>query len=278
MENIDQGQDFSVFPNLNNPLEIKIPTFEGPLDLLLHLIRKKELNIYNVQLADLTSSYLAYLDFMEAINLDFAGEFLEIAATLIWIKSKHLLPKPPVEEEGEEEDPEERLRRQLIEYQKYKQAAFALSCRDLLGRDVFVRGESEDFKDTESSQPEQVFEEVSLYLLMDAFRRVMERPKIVTHVVAVEQYRIEDRIEEIIQMLHLKAKYQFEDFFPEKGYSRAMFVITFMAILEMVKLGLICARQEAALDILYCHISDDFHKNLAKWYEQQQPMTEISVA
>ncbi|MBF0287906.1 MAG: segregation/condensation protein A [SAR324 cluster bacterium] len=278
MEIISQEQDFSVFPNLNNPLEIKIPIFEGPLDLLLHLIRKKELNIYKVQLADLTSGYLAYLDMMEAVNLDFAGEFLEIAATLIWIKSKHLLPKPPVEEEGEEEDPEERLRRQLIEYQRYKQAAFTLGCRDLLGRDVFIRGENENFNEVENEPPEQVFEEVSLYLLMDAFRRVMERPKIVTHVIAVEKYRIEDRIEDIIQMLHLKAKYQFEDFFPEKDYSRAMFIITFMALLEMVKLGLICVKQEQALDILYCRISDDFQENLTKWYEQQRPMKEINIA
>ena len=183
METAVRKSDFLIFPNPQNPLEIKIPIFEGPLDLLLHLIRKKELDIYQVALSELTNSYLAYVEYMDAVDLDYAGEFLEIAATLIWIKSKHLLPKSPLEVEEDEEDPEEQLRRQLIEYQKYKQAAFLLSCCDMLGRDVFPRPEIEEEAPTEENAPPQVFEEVSLYGLMDAFRRVMERPRQTIHVI-----------------------------------------------------------------------------------------------
>ena len=188
MESNSLPQELSIFPNVENPLEVKLEVFEGPLDLLLHLIRKKELDIYKVSLASLTSSYLAYLDYMQSINLDFAGEFLEVAATLIWIKSKSLLPKPPVdqEDEEEEEDPEERLRRQLIEYQRYKQAAFMLGQRNLLGRDVFIRPDIDD--DEMLDEQDQVYAEVSLYGLMEAFRKVMQRPRIHQHVVEVDEF------------------------------------------------------------------------------------------
>ena len=108
MEHIETRTDAPpLFPDLQNPLEIRMSLFEGPLDLLLHLIRKKEVSIAEVRLSELTSSYLAYLDFMQSVNLDIAGEFLEIAATLILIKSRQLLPKPVVKlEELEEENPE----------------------------------------------------------------------------------------------------------------------------------------------------------------------------
>ncbi len=267
-----------VFPNLDNPLEIKISAFEGPLDLLLHLIRKKELDIYKVELSELTNAYLAYLKYMDAVNLDYAGEFLEIAATLIWIKSKSLLPKPPLEEDEEEDDPEERLRRQLIEYQKYKQAAFLLSCCDMLGRDVFPRPESETEVEPEEVAPEQAFEEITLYGLMDAFRRVMERPKQTIHVIETEPYRLEDRLEELIRLFRMKSHYQFEDLFFTADQSRAILVVTFMAILEMVKLGLIQVKQASVVDSIYCYASDEFQQNVAKWDEQQQPMNELNIA
>ncbi|MBF0279559.1 MAG: segregation/condensation protein A [SAR324 cluster bacterium] len=279
MENAIEKLDFHVFPNLQNPLEIKIPIYEGPLDLLLHLIRKKELDIYKVELSELTNSYLAYVERMEAVNLDYAGEFLEIAATLIWIKSKSLLPKPPIEEDGDEEDPEERLRRQLIEYQKYKQAAFLLSCCDMLGRDVFLHPASDDDElQQEDVSSKQVFEEISLYGLMDAFRRVMERPRPSIHVVESDHYRLEDRLEELIRLFRVKSHYHFEDLFFHKDQSRAMLIITFMAILEMVRLGLLRVRQANQADSVYCHASDDFHKNVAKWFEHHQPLSELNIA
>ena len=105
MEHAEDRMDaMNLFPNPENPLEIKIPLFEGPLDLLLHLIRKKEVSIAEVKLSELTSSYLSYIELMQSVNLDIAGEFLEIAATLILIKSRHLLPKPIEEMEDEDEE------------------------------------------------------------------------------------------------------------------------------------------------------------------------------
>ena len=135
MEHAEDRMDaMNLFPNPENPLEIKIPLFEGPLDLLLHLIRKKEVSIAEVKLSELTSSYLSYIELMQSVNLDIAGEFLEIAATLILIKSRHLLPKPIEEMEDEdEENPEEILRMRLLEYQRFKDAAFEISSRDVPG-------------------------------------------------------------------------------------------------------------------------------------------------
>lgn len=277
METVAKKPDFLVFPNPDNPLEIKIPIFEGPLDLLLHLIRKKELDISQVPLSELTSSYLAYLDYLEAINLEYAGEFLETAATLIWIKSKHLLPKPSFEEEIEA-DPEEQLRRQLIEYEKYKQAAFLLSCSEMLGRDVFVRPEIEAAVEEESATPVPVFEEVSLYGLMEAFRRVMERPQKTIHIVETESYRLEDRIEAIIRKFYTKPQYEFEEFFLLEDQSRMLIIVIFMAILEMVKLGMIRVKQKSHFAPIYCYVSDEFHQNVAKWYEQHQLVKELNIA
>ncbi len=269
--------EIPIFPDPNNPLKIKIPIFEGPLDLLLHLIRKKELDIYKVRLSELTASYLDYLDYMKAINLEVAGEFLEMAATLIWIKSKHLLPKPPVEEEEIEEDPEERLRQQLIEYQRYKHAAFLLGSRDVLGRDVFSRPETDEVSVARAEVGEEIFEEVSLYALMESFRNIMSRPRVTTHVVEVEQYRIEDRIEELIQWFTVQPQSEFEKLF-ERDHSRALVIITFMATLEMVKFKLIRVVQEHLFGPILCLVRDEFHDNVKRWYEQNQPESERHIA
>ena len=277
METVNEQKDLLIFPNPHNPLEIKIPIFEGPLDLLLHLIRKKELDIHKVALAELTSSYLAYLELMDSVNLDYAGEFLETAATLIWIKSKHLLPQSPLPEEGEEEDPEERLRRQLIEYQTFKEAAFLLSSFDMLGRDIFIRPDQASEVQGETTETPEVFEEISLFGLMQAFRQVMERPRNNVHVVEQEIYRTEDRIEELIQLFHLKSRYQFEEFFAD-DYSLALQIVTFMAILEMVRLQLIQVEQSSALASFYCCIGDEFPQQVNLWYEQQQPQRVQNVA
>lgn len=259
---------FTIFPNPDNPLEIKLPTFEGPLDLLLHLIRKNELNIYEVKLSTLTASYLSYLEFMQAVNLDIAGEFLEIAATLILLKSRQLLPRPEViDDEDEELDPEEQLRQRLIEYQRYKNAAFDLSSRDVLGRDVFIRPPQEELL-ADKTEQEPVFEEVSLYALMEAFRNVMERrPKITSHVVESEQYRIEDCIEELIQKFDQNPRYLFEELF-EPEQPRMIIILKFMAILEMVKQRLITIVQLKLCGPIHCMIHEDFKLNLADWYLQ----------
>ena len=256
-----------IFPNRDNPLEVRLPVFEGPLDLLLHLIRKREVSIAEVRLAELTSSYLTYLRWMEAVDLDVAGEFLEIAATLILIKSRALLPKPPVEEEEEEgEDPEELLKRRLEEYQLYKRAAFELGSLDLLGRDVFGRPELEDLL-ADEEEPEPEFEEVSAIALVEALQRVLDRrPKVQAHVVESEQLRIEDRIAALIEVFRQRERCLFEELFQEQG-SRRWILLTFMAILEMAKLRIIRLVQVEAFGGIHCVAHAERHENSRAWAE-----------
>ena len=259
----------AIFPNPENPLEIKIPLFEGPLDLLLHLIRKKEVSIEEVRLSELTSSYLEYVEMMQTINLDLAGEFLEIATLLILIKSRYLLPKSPEDiEEVEEEDPEEILRRRLLEYQHYKDAAFELSSLDILGRDVFQRPENVELvADNEETAPE--YEDISVSALMEAFGRVMKRlPKITRHLIETENVRIEDRIDELISLFGKRKHCLFEELF-EDNKPLSWFIITFMAILEMVRLHLITIVQIDHVGAIHCTVHDDFDQNISHWYHLQ---------
>ena len=270
MEQIKKSVEIpAIFPNPENPLEIKIPLFEGPLDLLLHLIRKKEVSIEEVRLSELTSSYLAYVEMMQTINLDLAGEFLEIATLLILIKSRYLLPKSPEDiEEVEEEDPEEILRRRLLEYQHYKDAAFELSSLDILGRDVFQRPENVELvADNEETTPE--YEDISVFALMEAFGRVMKRlPKITRHLIETENVRIEDRIDELISLFGKRKHCLFEELF-EDNKPLSWFIITFMAILEMVRLQLITIVQVDQLGAIHCTFHDDFDQNINHWYHLQ---------
>ena len=255
-----------IFPNPENPLEIKVPFFEGPLDLLLHLIRKKEVSIEEVRLSELTTSYLEYVEIMHSINLDLAGEFLEIAAMLILIKSRHLLPRTPEDlEEIEEEDPEEILRRRLIEYQHYKDAAFELVSLDILGRDVFQRTENIELVG-ESEEINLEFEDISVSALMEAFERVMKRiPKQTRHLVEAEIIRIEDRIEEMIISFIKKQHCLFEDFFAADK-SKLWIIITFMALLEMARLHLIKITQVDQHGKIHCTRHENFDQNIIDWY------------
>jgi segregation and condensation protein A len=270
MEQIKNSVEIpAIFPNPENPLEIKIPLFEGPLDLLLHLIRKKEVSIEEVRLSELTSSYLEYVEMMQTINLDLAGEFLEIATLLILIKSRYLLPKSPEDiEEVEEEDPEEILRRRLLEYQHYKDAAFELSSLDILGRDVFQRPEYVELvADNEETAPE--YEDISVSALMEAFGRVMKRlPKITRHLIETENVRIEDRIDELISLYGKRKHCLFEELF-EDNKPLSWFIITFMAILEMVRLHLITIVQVDHVGAIHCTVHDDFDQNISHWYHLQ---------
>ncbi len=269
MEQIKKSIEIpAIFPNPGNPLEIKIPLFEGPLDLLLHLIRKKEVSIEEVRLSDLTSSYLEYIEMMQSINLDLAGEFLEIATLLILIKSRHLLPKSLEDIEEIEEDPEEVLRRRLLEYQHYKDAAFELSSLNILGRDVFKRPENVELvADNEEESPE--YEDISVSALMEAFERVMKRlPKITKFLIETENVRTEDRIEELISFFGIRNHCLFEELF-EKNKSLSWFIITFMAILEMVRLHLITIVQIDLLGTIHCTTHDDFDQNINDWYRLQ---------
>jgi segregation and condensation protein A len=211
----------------------RLEGFEGPLDLLLHLIQKNELDIFNIPIALITEQYLEYLQMMKVLNLDIAGEYLLMASTLLHIKSKMLLPKSSEGEEEEEEDPRAELVRRLLEYQKYKEAALELEKRPLLNRDVFIRLVATEPEE----EPEEEKIEVSLFELLEAFRKVLERVKAETvHEVILEHLSVEDKIQEILTLLERENRsLAFHRLFPEQASPRVV-VITLLAILELVKM------------------------------------------
>jgi segregation and condensation protein A len=225
----------------------RLEGFEGPLDLLLHLIQKNELDIFNIPISLVTEQYLEYLQLMKVLNLDIAGEYLLMASTLLHIKSKMLLPKSSVEEEGEEEDPRAELVRRLLEYQKYKHAALEMAKRPLLDRDVFIRLTAAEPEE----EPGEEKIEVNLFELLEAFRKVLERAKSETvHEVILEHMSVEDKIEEILALLEKeKRSMAFHRLFPEQA-SRRIVVVTLLAILELVKMKRIRIFQMAAFETI----------------------------
>ena len=225
VENVSSKMDTS-------PYTVRLEMFEGPLDLLLHLINKNELDITNIPIALITEQYLEYLKLMKILNLDVAGEYLLMASTLLHIKSKMLLPASFEEEEEEGEDPRAELVKRLLEYQRYKEAAAELEEKPMLNRDVFLRSALMDAEEL----PEEERIEVSLFELLEAFRKLLESAKPeVFHEVVLDHLSVEERIQEILSLLQRENRSMtFTLLFPEES-SRRVIVVTFLAILEMVK-------------------------------------------
>jgi segregation and condensation protein A len=222
---------------------VSLPVFEGPLDLLLHLIKKSEVEIVDIPIATITEQYLAYLEVMRGLSLDVAGEFLVMAATLTLIKSRMLLPPSEEEEEEEEADPRADLVRQLLEYQRYREAALALSERPLLQRDVFAREPVMDAQET-GEPGELPLLKVTVWELLDAFRSVLKRlrPEAV-HEIVTERISLRDRVRMMLQALSVARSLDFDSLFDEDA-SRFDVIITFLAMLELMKMGAARATQE----------------------------------
>lgn len=225
---------------MESPIQVKLDVFEGPLDLLLHLIRQHEVNIWDIPIALIAEEYMATLDLMKTLNLDLAGEFLEMAATLAWIKSRMLLP-PDETEESEEGDPRADLVAQLLEYQRFKEAADELESRPQLHRDLFIRGaEPEHFAPAEDETP---LVEVSLFELMEAFRRLWEKmPEDVIHEITVDRITLQDKIHELLERLSSAESLSFEDLLAPETTRRGM-VLSFLALLELARLRVVRVMQ-----------------------------------
>jgi segregation and condensation protein A len=212
---------------------VRLEVFEGPLDLLLHLIRRNQVDIYDIPIATITDQYLDYLGLMKALNLDVAGEFLLMAATLLHIKSKMLLPSPP-EEEEEEDDPRAELVNRLLEYEKYKEAAVRLHERDILERDTFVPG-----KQAEESE-ERGLVEVGVFELIEALKDVLNRYSPETaYDITLDRITIEERIAQILETVKAEGKeLLFSSLFSGVS-SKDDIIITFLALLELIKMRMI---------------------------------------
>ncbi len=214
--------------------EVRLDKFEGPLDLLIHLIRKNEVDIYDIPIAEITAQYLAVVDDMQSLNLDVAGEFLLMAATLLHIKSRMLLPQPD-EEGGEEEelDPRAELVRRLLDYQRYKEAAAEIDAFAMLDRDVFAR---RTFAPELAAPDAEPFEAVGLYELVEAFRHLLrEAGEEVVHEVVAERLSVVDRINRILFLLTGRESLEFRELFSERP-DRHEVVVTFLAMLELIKM------------------------------------------
>ncbi len=228
------------FESSLDAISVHLDSFEGPLDLLLHLIKKNEVNIYDIPIALITSQYLETIELIQELNLDVAGEFLVMAATLIHIKSRTLLPRPETAagaEDGFEEDPRDALVRRLLEHQKFKAAAELLHEREQVRAAQRLRPDERVAAIVgEDYEPEF---EVDLFSLISAFnavvQRIQQRPRVL---LPPEQISIERRIEQLLARLSETEACGFEDLFAD-AVDRAGLIVTFLALLEMIRLKLV---------------------------------------
>lgn len=245
---------------------VHLDKFDGPLDLLLHLIRKNELDVCDIPIAVITRQYLDYIKLMKELNLEVAGDFLVMAATLLQIKSRMLLPlDEPEEGEEEEGDPRAELIRRLMEYQQYKEAGMVIGARALLGREVFVRALVDPL--LTAARNEEGPLEVSLFDLVDAFRVLLARiPAEHFHdVAAAETFSIADCINEILSLLQERDTVQFDDLVRDE-FTRERVIVTFLALLELCRLKLIRIFQnshEGSIWFVPAVVQDDTMKDSA---------------
>ncbi len=221
-------------------INIKIPVFEGPFDLLLHLIRENKLDIYDIPISVITSQYLEYIEIMKELNLEIAGDFLVMAATLIQIKSRMLLPPDEEAAAEEQEDPRLDLVQRLLDYQKYKGAASDLRTKEEEWMRIFHK---EPLAEEGEEEGELYLFDLSLFDLLDAFKKILDKapPEIVS--ITRETLTVKDKMSMVMEILEGKEAVRFEDLFRD-GISRVQLIITFVSLLELIRLGLARVYQE----------------------------------
>jgi segregation and condensation protein A len=228
---------------MSQEYKVKLEIFEGPLDLLLYLVKKEEVDIYDISLERVTQQYLEFMEAFKALDLELAGEFLVMASNLLYLKSRSLLPvdQQPPEEEAEEDDPRWELIRQLVEYKKFKEAAAALGHREALQNSVFAR-----MADGSEPPPERPLGEVSIFDLINAFNKVLKRLAPATEdlrEIFEENFTVSDKIDLIMKMIASGVPLKFAELFASAA-SRAEIVVTFLALLELVRLKQLRCAQE----------------------------------
>ena len=230
---------------MSNEYKVRLEVFEGPLDLLLYLIKKDEVDIYDISIERITQQYLEFMDAFKVLDLEVAGEFVVMAANLIYLKSRSLLPvhvQPP-EEEAEEDDPRWDLIRQLVEYKKFKDAAAQLSQREIEQSNLFGRG-----AETVDVAPERPLGDVSVFDLINAFNKVLKRIATKSEdlrEIFEENYTVSDKIDLIMKMTSSGVPLKFSELFADAA-SRTEIVVTFLALLELIRLKQLKAVQDEA--------------------------------
>ena len=216
---------------------VRLDIFEGPLDLLLHLVKKNEVELSDIPVATITDQYLGYLDLLHQLDLDLAGEYLVMAATLLHLKSRLLLPSHETAEEEAGPDPREELARQLLEYQRFQEAAVGLGRRPLLGRDVFTR------RPLPTEDQAKHVHDVGLGDLLDALQEALKKaePELV-HEIVLEQISLRERVGLVLDLLRERGRVSFTELFSAET-SRLQILVTFLASLELVRSRMIDVHQ-----------------------------------
>ena len=228
--------------------KLRLEMFEGPLDLLLYLIKKNDIDIYDIPITEITEQYLEYIDAMKTIDLNMVGDFLVMAATLMHIKSKMLLPSDPLAEEAEEEDPRDELVRRLEEYKKFKEIAEQLKDKECLRQDLFPRLIDEAALNELKEDAKEVMIEVTLFDLINALSQALKKvPETTTYQVTQEEFTVEQKIHAILHILVEQDSLNLGEFFSRSG-NKMEIVVTFMAVLELIRLKEIMCVQKRMFD------------------------------
>jgi segregation and condensation protein A len=226
--------------------KVQLEIFEGPLDLLLYLIKKDEIDVYDVSLERITKQYLDYIDTFKMLNIELASEFIVMAANLMYIKSRELLPKDvqPPEEEASEDDPRWELIRQLVEYKKFKEAASFLGIQEVKSDEFFVT--TPELPDLET--PVVSIGQVGIFDLIRAFQRILKRFENASDFreIVNDRFTVADKIEELLNILPVGGRLRFEELFSSAS-SRGEVIVTFLAMLELIKLNHLQVEQEQLL-------------------------------
>ncbi|PIS11806.1 MAG: hypothetical protein COT73_01840 [Bdellovibrio sp. CG10_big_fil_rev_8_21_14_0_10_47_8] len=257
-------------------LTIQLQKFEGPLALLLYLIRKEEMDIFDIKINEITNQYLEYIKLMKELDLELAGEFIAMAATLIHIKSRMLLPQ--YDEHGEvveQEDPRKELVQRLLEYQKYQEAGRALYERPLLGRDLFARGVREKL---ESPEEEIVLEDNALFSLISAYRLALRTMKKKVHQVAAKTQSIASRILEIKDRLIVGVQVTLSELLGAAEDRRRELLITFLSLLELGKMELVSVYQTETYGEIYIQAKKNIDASMLGRVEEYDSMRADEIA
>jgi segregation and condensation protein A len=244
----DAAREEDILAGLRPPAyQVRLASFEGPLDLLLHLIKRDEIDIFDIPIARLTEEYLAEIRIMELLDLEVAGEFLVMAATLLRIKARMLLPRTEDEEAVEEDDPREELVQRLLEYREFKRGAEDLGQREEWRRALFGRALPPGDKVVE----EELVRNATLYDLVRTYREVLERtPRLDSFEVILDEITLEDKMAEITERLSETERIDFRDLL-ESQARRIQIIITFIALLELTRLGKISLIQSALFEPIW---------------------------
>ncbi len=229
--------------------KIKLQVFEGPLDLLLYLVKKDHLNIYDIPISQVTEQYLAYLELMKLLDLNIAGEFLVMAATLMQIKSKLLLPaEESVQEEQEQEDPRAELVKRLLEYEKFKEIAENLRERETGQKEVFKRPKLAEKEEAGAGAAGEVYFEASLFDLISAFSKALEGvPRELFYEVIKDEFTVEDKVHHILHLLLVQSTIRISELFAQ-AKNKLETIVIFLSILELIRMKEIVALQKGPFE------------------------------